>query len=62
MKASVDPDLCVGTGSCVAICPEVFQLNDDGIAEVKKEQIPADLEDSCREAAESCPVEAIKLS
>lgn len=61
MKAKVDADLCVGTGSCVSLCPEVFQMNDAGISEVQVDEIPAELEDSAREAAESCPVDAITI-
>ena len=25
----VDMDLCIGCGSCVELCPEVFELRDD---------------------------------
>ncbi len=58
MKPKVDPELCVGCGLCVDICPEVFELGDDGIARVANPDACAQLE-SCREAADSCPVEAI---
>ena len=61
MKVKVDSDLCVATGSCESICPEVFEIGDSGIAVAKVEEVPAGLEDSCREAAESCPVDAITL-
>ncbi len=33
MIAKVDPDTCIGCGTCPAICPEVFQMNDNGLAE-----------------------------
>ena len=59
MKVRVDPDVCVGTGSCVALCPEVFEMNDDGISIVKVDEVPSEHEDACREAIESCPVDAI---
>jgi ferredoxin len=61
MKVIVDPDVCVGTGSCQSICPEVFEVGARGVAEVKLDAIPAELEESCREAAKACPVEAIKI-
>jgi len=60
MKAIVDADACTGCGLCVDTCPEVFDLGDD-VATVKTDPVPADAEDDCREAAESCPVEAITL-
>jgi ferredoxin len=61
MKACVDSDLCTGCGPCVDICPEVFELNDEGVAIVKLDEVPIELEDLCREAADSCPSEAISI-
>ena len=61
MRAKVDKDACVGCGLCEGICPEVFKMNDDDIAEVIVEPIPADAQASCREAADSCPADAIYL-
>jgi len=58
VKASVDKDLCTGCGLCESTCPEVFELQDD-IAVVKVDTVPADAEESCKQAAEDCPVEAI---
>ena len=61
MKAIVDSELCTGCGACEGVCSEVFQLVGD-VAEVQMDPIPPDLEDSCREAMEVCPVEAITLA
>ena len=61
MKVRIDPTLCNGCGPCIDICPEVFELDQDGIAIVKVNQIPVDLEEACREAADSCPTEAIAI-
>ena len=59
MRVSVDENLCSGCGPCSEICPEVFEIRDD-VARVKvKGDVPADLEDGCREAAENCPPGAI---
>ncbi len=61
MKVRVDSELCVATGSCESICPQIFELGDDGIAVVKTQEVPPEAEDDCREAASLCPVEAIIL-
>lgn len=59
MKVKVDQDLCIGDGSCVEVCPEVFELRDDGLAYVLQENPPEELHDKVKEAVEVCPVEAI---
>jgi len=60
MKVTVDEDTCIGCGLCAETCPEVFELKDDK-AVAKMEEVPEDLVDSCKEAAEECPVEAIHV-
>ena len=62
MKAKVDKETCIGCGLCVGICPEVFDMNDENIAEVKADPVPSESETTCREAVESCPVDAIEIS
>jgi ferredoxin len=60
MKASVDKSLCIGCGLCADLCPVVFQMDDDkAVAAV--ESVPPEAADACRDAAEQCPVEAIKI-
>ncbi|MFZ5832746.1 MAG: ferredoxin [Planctomycetota bacterium] len=59
MKARVDPDICTGCGLCPEICPEVFDMGADGKAFAKRDDVPGELEESAREAAQQCPVEAI---
>lgn len=59
MRPIVDKDLCIGDGACVEICPEVFELRDDGLAYVINEDPGPELHDRVRESVEACPTEAI---
>jgi ferredoxin len=58
MKVSVDQDLCPGCGLCTDSVPDVFEMQDD-TAKAVKPDVPSELEDDVREAADDCPVEAI---
>jgi ferredoxin len=58
MKSVSVEDTCVACGTCVEICPEVFELPGD-IAIVKSGANLL-LDGKIIEAAEACPVEAIK--
>lgn len=61
MKPKVDQELCIGCGSCAALCPKCFRLNMEiGKAEVLEEascEMPC-----CNDARENCPVAAISCS
>lgn len=58
MKVRVDENLCTGCGLCVDICPEIFEMP-EAVSIVKTQNISGDLVEKVKEAAESCPVEAI---
>lgn len=62
MNVYVDTDLCAGFGICVGICPEVFELHDDGYATVLVSEVPRELEDLVRRAASQCPAQAISIT
>jgi len=60
MKAVGNEDECTGCTLCAETSPEVFEMEDD-IAKVKGDVVPADAEESAKEAAEDCPSEAIVI-
>lgn len=57
-KIIIDQELCIGCGACANLCPEVFEMKNDGKAEVVDSE-----KDKCgyEMAIESCPVDAIKI-
>ena len=57
MSIKINKDLCIGCGTCEALCPDVFKVNAQGKSEVIKEE---DL-GCAKNAAESCPVQAIEV-
>ena len=59
MKVKVNEDACIGCGACQAIADDVFELNDEGVSEIKVESVEDDLKDQVMEAIESCPTGAI---
>ena len=65
MKVKIDQAQCIVCGSCVAICPQVFELRDDGSVHVKAEyegvEVPSELEVNIKEAQNLCPTGAVVI-
>ncbi len=57
-RPEVDWDACIGCGSCVEICPEVFELRDDKAFVIGPDKCSTC---NCQEAVDICPVQAISL-
>ncbi|MDD3374358.1 MAG: ferredoxin [Candidatus Omnitrophica bacterium] len=60
MKVKVNQDVCVGSQDCVDTCPEVFKMEGEKAA-VQLEEVPKELEDKCKSAADACPAAAITI-
>ena len=60
MKVKVNQDACIGCGACAAICEDVFEINDEGLSQVKTNEIYKDIEQEVRDAIDSCPTGAIE--
>ena len=58
-KVTVDASTCVGCGLCEQACPEVFEVQGDGIAHVKAHSCSMH---NLQEVAEMCPVTSIKVT
>lgn len=60
LTVRIDRLLCVGFETCAEVAPELFRLDDDGIAVFQSDAsvVPADL---VLEACRSCPVDALEV-
>jgi ferredoxin len=62
VKVRVDPQRCQGHTLCAMIAPDMFTLSDlDGSSSAVCETVPASQEELVREAAHSCPEQAIRI-
>jgi ferredoxin len=61
MKVTVDYDVCASTGSCMQICPEVFEVRKDGFLYVLIEEPPESMRAQVEQAADMCPTAAITV-
>ena len=65
MKTKVARDNCIACGNCNAICPDIYDYDEDGIAycDIDKNQMTEDMDEEFRslvlEAQNNCPTEAI---
>lgn len=62
MKMSVDSAQCQGYGVCAEEAPDLVELDEFGYSSVVGDgTVPPDEEAVARVAADSCPVQAIRL-
>jgi len=65
ITVTIDRDLCIGAAACVSAAPELFQLDEDNIAEAKVPQplfASTETAKRIREAVDSCPTGAIRVT
>lgn len=60
IKIKINQKKCVGCGSCCVICPDIFEIK-NGKSKLKKKNIEEKQIDCAKEAAESCPMQAIEI-
>jgi ferredoxin len=61
-QVQVDRDRCVGSGVCESLAPDVFEVDDDGLLIVHREEPAADDLDGVRDAVQACPARALALA
>lgn len=52
---------CTGTGQCVMVAPDLFDLDPDGLSTVISEPDTSEELELAQRAARLCPMEAIKI-
>jgi ferredoxin len=61
-RVQVDYERCVGSGSCEALAPDVFEVGDEGVVEVLVTEPDERLLPDVRKAVEACPTRALSLA
>lgn len=62
MKIKVDPDKCQGHNRCFSLAPELFEVDDFGLATAANGgDVPAGMEDKAKLAIDNCPEFAISI-
>lgn len=62
MRIRLDTEKCQGHGRCYALAPELFDADEEGYSVLEVEgDVPPELEEKARLAADNCPEFAIDL-
>lgn len=61
MRIIIDQEKCIGCGSCTAVCPKVFEMDENNKVRLKDNNLEAAKKDCVKEAVEICAVQAIKV-
>ena len=62
MRIHLDNEPCQGHGRCYALSPELFDSDDEGYSVLLVTgDVPAELQDAARLAADNCPEFAITI-
>ena len=62
MRVKVDPERCQGHNRCHSLAPELFDVDDYGLASARGDGlVPAGLEDKARLAEANCPEFAVHV-
>lgn len=55
MRVRVDAARCEGNAICLALAPEVFDLDDDGLVVLRTDEVGPEAERRVRSAVDACP-------
>ncbi len=66
-KIKLEREKCIGCGSCQALCPKYFELQEDGKSHIKDaanqevEELEVEKIECAESAAEACPSQCIHV-
>lgn len=60
-RLTADYAACQGYGNCITGASDVYDIDDDGVVVLLKEEIPESDRARVDEAARSCPVNALSV-
>ena len=60
-RLRVNPIMCEAHGMCAELLPELIRLDDWGYPIIDEAQVPPELTDLARKAADACPTLALLL-
>jgi ferredoxin len=60
-KVHVERSTCEGYGNCVSACPDIFDLDDEGVVELDAGAAESASLDDLRRAAYDCPTSSITV-
>lgn len=66
----VDKDTCIACGACGATAPDIYDYDDEGLAEVIYggdnnrgcTEIPEDMYEDMEDACDGCPTDSIRIA
>jgi len=67
-KITLEREKCIGCGSCAALCPKYFELQEDGKSHIKDavkqeiEELETEKIECAESAAEACPAQCIHIT
>jgi ferredoxin len=61
-QVEVDRERCLGTGSCEALAPDLFEVGDDGIVELLAQPEDEQARALVADAVQACPTRALSLA
>jgi ferredoxin len=63
MKITVRGDRCTGHGRCYSVAPNFLEYDEEGFVTIRDQtvEVPADQVAATRDAARTCPEQAVEL-